>query len=73
MKTINLVKYLTNLIKERFIFFLVSFFILCSSLNIFLFHFILDINLAKIGMLVMLLVMIPYILVYIQSFHLSSS
>ena len=42
------------------IFACISFYILSSSANILLFHFIIDINLAKIGMLVTFLAFFPF-------------
>ena len=37
--------------KKLFVFFLFSFYALSTSANINLFHFVLDVNLAKLGML----------------------
>ena len=42
------------------IFACISFYILSSSANIILFHFVIDINLAKIGMLVTFLAFFPF-------------
>jgi|TARA_Y100000294_G_scaffold83649_1_gene78494 O-antigen ligase len=49
-----------EIILHSSIFVFISFYILSSSANILLFHFIIDINLAKIGMLVAFVGLIPY-------------
>ena len=53
------------------IFACISFYILSSSANILLFHFVIDINLAKIGMLVTFLAFFPFTFYEIKKYLLT--